>query len=163
MRIGTTTGICISGLLWLGIGCFLTFKGIAFLGLAIVSSKQEPLLDFLLQYNSTREKAGLVLIFGALVIGLFKGRVVLAKTVARQVKRLMNIPYPLSIKDLFPFSYLALILGMMSLGMALKFLPIAQDVRGTIDLAVGSALINGAFLYFKQALLLRSEIIRRQR
>jgi hypothetical protein len=75
----------------------------------------------------------------------------------------MMISHPLHLKDLFPLSYLAIIGSMMMLGMLLKFLPISHDIRGFIDLAVGSALINGAFLYFKQAILLKAEIIRRKR
>ena len=163
MRIGHIAGICFSGALWLIIGCFLTFKGIVFLGLTIVSEKAGPLMNVFMQMSSTRERAGMLLIFSALVLGLFKGRVVLARTVMRQVKRLLMLPHPLHIKDLFPLSYLAIILSMMLLGMSLKFLPISQDIRGFVDLAVGSALINGAFLYFKQALLLKAEIIRRKR
>jgi hypothetical protein len=162
MRIGHVAGIFVSGILWLIIGCFLTFKGVVFLGLTILSEKMDPLMQLLMKISSNRERAGLVLIFSALVIGLFKGRVVLAKTVMRQVKRLMGISHPLHLKDLFPLSYLAIIGSMMMLGMLLKFLPITHDIRGFIDLAVGSALINGAFLYFKQAILLKAEIVRRK-
>lgn len=163
MRIGHVAGICFSGSLWLMIGCFLTFKGVVFLGLTIMSEKIDPLMGLFMHFSPTKERAGLVLIFSALVVGLFKGRVVLSRTVMRQVKRILMISYPLHLKDLFPLSYLAIIFGMMLLGMALKFLPISQDIRGFVDLAVGSALINGAFLYFKQALLLKAEIIRRKK
>ncbi len=163
MRIGHVAGISFSGILWLIIGCFLTFKGVVFLGLTIMSEKIDPLMRLLMKITPNRERAGLVLIFSALVIGLFKGRVVLAKTVMRQVKRLMMISHPLYLKDLFPLSYLAIIGSMMMLGMLLKFLPITHDIRGFVDLAVGSALINGAFLYFKQAILLKAEIVRRKR
>lgn len=163
MRIGHVAGICLSGALWLIIGCFLTFKGVVFLGLTIISEKLDPMMGILMQISPSRERAGMILIFSALVVGLFKGRVVLAKTVMRQVKRLLMIAHPLHVRDLFPMSYLAIILSMMLLGMSLKFLPITQDIRGFVDLAVGSALINGAFLYFKQALLLKAEIVRRKR
>jgi hypothetical protein len=40
---------------------------------------------------------------------------------------------------------------MMMLGMIFRYLPIPIDVRGFIDLAIGSALMNGAMLYFRAA------------
>jgi hypothetical protein len=41
-----------------------------------------------------------------------------------------------------------LIGAMVGLGVTLRFLPIPVDLRGFIDTAVGSALVNGAMLYF---------------
>jgi hypothetical protein len=40
---------------------------------------------------------------------------------------------------------------MMALGLVFRFLPIPIDLRGLIDVAIGSALINGAMLYFRAA------------
>jgi hypothetical protein len=48
--------------------------------------------------------------------------------------------------------YWILLCLMMMLGMMFRFLPIAVDIRGGIDVAIGSALINGAMLYFRQIL-----------
>lgn len=161
MRLGHVSGIFISGALWLIIGCFLTFKGVVFLGGAILAEHLDPLMQLYTHWFTSKERAGMFLIFTALIVGLFKGRVVLAKTVMRQVKRLLLISHPLHLKDLFTWSYCVLILGMMLLGMSMRFLPISKDIRGFVDLAVGSALVNGAFLYFKQALFLKAEFIRK--
>jgi len=37
----------------------------------------------------------------------------------------------------------------MGLGMGIRYFGVPVDVRGLIDVAVGSALINGAMLYFR--------------
>jgi hypothetical protein len=38
---------------------------------------------------------------------------------------------------------------MVLLGLVIRFLPIPIDARGLVDVAIGSALINGAMLYFR--------------
>ncbi len=165
MRIGHIAGIVISGCVWLGIGCLLTFKGLFLIALAMVTDlgSSYPLVHLCTKLFRESERSILFLVFLAVIFGLIKGRFVLANTVKRTVKRLLLIPSPLKIQCLFPWSYVILVIGMMSLGMALKYLPIPKDVRGFIDIAVGSALINGAFIYFKHATLLKIEFSRRKK
>jgi hypothetical protein len=93
---------------------------------------------------------GLSLISKSLV-GFLKGRLVLSKTVKRITKRIYSLQAPVGFKDAFPVSYWLLIGFMMTLGMGLKFLPISIDIKGAIDVAIGSALVNGAMLYFRTA------------
>ena len=38
---------------------------------------------------------------------------------------------------------------MVFLGISMRFLPLAQDIRGFVDLTIGAALMNGALLYFR--------------
>ena len=163
MRFTHLLGIYLSGLVWLAIGCMLTFKGIVLFQATMFLEHPGALMSVYLKMFANKEKALMFLIFTALVVGLFKGKVVLSKTVNRTIKRLLMIPAPLKLKDLFPFPYLCLIAGMMSLGMILRFSPLSIDIRAFVDLAVGSALINGAFLYFKQGLLLKTELSRRKK
>ncbi len=40
---------------------------------------------------------------------------------------------------------------MMGIGVVFRFLPISHEIRGCVDIAIGSALIQGAFLYFLSA------------
>ena len=165
MRVGHIAGIVISGSVWLVMGCLLTFKGL-FLAVGSILSFQvaeHPLVAFFNYFFAHIERSGTCLVFVAIIVGMIKGRFVLAKTVNRFVKRIVLTPSPLKFKDLFPWRYLMLIGSMMCIGMLLRFLPIPKDVKAFIDLAIGSALINGAFLYFKQASMLKMEFARKKK
>ncbi|MBM3192130.1 MAG: hypothetical protein FJZ63_05735 [Chlamydiae bacterium] len=164
-RVGHVLGIVISGCVWLFIGCLLTVRGLFFIvGSMLVSSYDEsPLLKFLQKFFQDPEKSLLFLVFFAVMLGFLKGRFVLARTVRRAVKRLVLLPAPLKVQALFPWSYLLVMVAMMGLGMLFKYLSLAKDVRGFIDIAVGSALVNGAFIYFKHAQLLKAEFLKRKK
>lgn len=165
MRVGHITGIVISGTVWFIIGCLLTFKGLFLIVSSILAFQVElhPLVAFFNQFFQHLERSGTCLVFVAIVIGMIKGRFVLAKTVNKFVKRILLTPSPLKFKDLFPPRYLILIGSMMCIGMFLRFLPVPKDIKAFIDLAIGSALINGAFLYFKQASMLKVEFSRKKK
>lgn len=100
-----------------------------------------------------KEQAALLLIALSLLVGFIKGRWVLVKSVQRTVTRILSQPAPLKFSQIYAKSYYFLILGMMGLGFLIKFLPLAADFKGMVDVAVGSALINGAILYFRCALV----------
>lgn len=117
--------IALSGVLWFGIGIFLLYKGIHFIA-----------------GSSTYIAIGLL-------FGFVKGRVIFPKTVYRIVNRIRSFPEPISWKQLYPASYLILLSSMIALGIAARFLP--NDIRGLIDVAIGSALINGAMIYYRMA------------
>ena len=165
MRVGHIAGVVIAGSVWFIIGCLLTFKGLFLTVTSMISFQKggHPLMDWLYQFFHHVEKSATCLVFVAVFLGMLKGRFVLAKTVKKFVARILLIPSPLSFKDLFPGRYVILIASMMSLGMLLKVLPITDDVRAFIDLGVGSALINGAFLYFKRASMLKIEHLRKKK
>lgn len=131
--------ILFSGLLWLAAGISLLYKG-----LKLISAKPES--------------SGTLLIAIGLCIGFFKGRYVLSKTVDRVVARLGTLPAQIPFKDAFSKSYWILIGSMMALGMLFRFLPIDPSFRGLIDVAIGSALINGAMLYFRKASALPARV-----
>lgn len=141
--------IAISGFLWFFIGTFLLYKG---LHLITEAAFQADSLCFKMQgMCGTAQRAATIFIAMGLFIGFFKGRFVLAKTVRRVVARIAALPLPIRFKDAYSLSYWVLIASMMALGMIFRFLPIPIDIRGTIDVAIGSALINGAMLYFRSA------------
>lgn len=142
--------IFISGMVWFGIGCFLLTLG---LKLIIGSAGgYSPFLTMLGPLAGGVEQATVIVIALALVIGFFKGRFVLAKAVQRGINHIERFPNPTSVLNIYPKSYYLLILGMMGLGMLLKISGMPGDIRGLIDVAIGSALINGAMLYFRHAL-----------
>jgi hypothetical protein len=143
------TWIRLSGLIWLFAGCSLMYKGLAFLAEAAFDS--HSLCSKMQNTFGTSQKAATALMALGLMIGFLKGRFVLSKTVQRMVFRIQELPLPIRFKLVYPRSYWLLIGCMMGLGILLKYLPIPVDIRGTIDIAIGSALINGALLYFKAA------------
>lgn len=122
------TALLLSGAIWLGIGGMLLYKGLKFLT-AIA--------------EQGREQGALALIAIGLIIGFIKGRVVLS----RVVNRVKSMSEPIAFGELFNLRYLILIGTMMLIGVAMRFVRI--DIRGTVDVAIGAALINGAMLYIR--------------
>lgn len=165
MRFQHRSAILLLGLLWLLMGMFLLYKGLFYAVFSTLSfsSSQYPLLGFTAKYLKDVQTASMVLIFLGLLVGLVKGRTVLAKSAKRSVNRLLLIPSPLNLKDVFPLSYLILIGGMMLLGLSLKVFKLPFDIRGFIDIAVGAALVNGAIVYFKLLSLLKTRSVRKDK
>ncbi len=126
--------IAISGLIWLGIGMMLLYKGL-----------------HLIAQSDIQEKMATLWVAIGLLIGFFKGRFILAKTVRRVVLRIISLNLPIRLNEVYAPAYFLLIGGMMGLGVLFRFLPILQEFRGMIDIAIGSALVNGAILYFRAA------------
>jgi hypothetical protein len=141
--------IVLSGFVWLFIGVFLLYKGLRLIAQA--SFQSGSLCDRMQGTFGTPQQAATIFIAIGLMVGFFKGRFVLIKTVRRVVSRISSLPLPIRFKDAYSPSYYILIGSMMVLGMGFRFLPIPLDIRGTIDVAIGSALINGALLYFRAA------------
>ena len=141
--------IALSGFLWFAIGISLLYKGLNFI--AIAAFQTNSLCFKMKGIFGDTQRAALFLIGIGLLVGFMKGRFVLAKTVRRVVGRISSLPLPIRFKDAYSKSYWILIGSMVALGMTFRFLPIPIDLRGTIDVAIGSALINGAMLYFRAA------------
>lgn len=141
--------IVFSGIIWLSIGAFLLFKGLRFISEGTI---KPGTLCFQLQgIFGTPQQSGAFLIAIGLFIGFIKGRFVLSKTVKRVSFRIASLPSPIRFTSVYAPSYWILIGSMVALGMVLRYLPIPVDLRGLIDTAIGSALINGAMLYFRAA------------
>lgn len=130
-------------------GSFLIYKGVLMLSDSIF--QLDSLSHKLRGVFGAPEQAATTFIAIGLIVGFLKGRFVLSKTVKRVVARILSLPLPIQIKKVYAPSYWILIGSMMALGMLFRFLPIPIDAKGMIDLAIGSALINGAMLYFRAA------------
>ncbi len=135
--------IRLTGFVWFAIGTWLFFKGLKYVSYGAF----EP--SGISSFFATSERGAAILISAGLLVGFLKGQFVLRKTVTRVAGRIAALPMPLSIGKIYAPSYWILIGSMMLLGMSMNFLPIALDLRGAIDVAIGSALISGAILYFK--------------
>ncbi len=141
--------IVLSGFLWFLIGAFLLCKGLQYITAAIFQT--ESLCYRMQGIFGSAQRGATALIAIGLFVGFLKGRFVLVKTVRRVVNRIAALPLPIRLKDAYSRSYWILIGSMMALGMSFRFLPMPIDLRGTIDVAIGSALINGAMLYFRSS------------
>lgn len=135
----------LTGSTWILMGAWILFKGLKFVAYGGFSQN-----SFCSRFGEPGTGIALLITAG-LMMGYFKGRVVLKKTVWRVVSRLQSLPLPLRLKDLYAPSYLLLIGAMMAFGMLLNVLPVPLELRGFVDIAIGSALINGSLFYFKFA------------
>lgn len=148
--------ILFSGFLWLGVGVMLLYKGLRFISDATLSS--DSICFHLKDLFGSPAQAGTGMIAVGMMIGFAKGRFVLSKTVARVVGKIKTLEAPIRLSKVYPPAYWILIGSMVVLGMILKILPIPVDARGLIDVAVGSALTNGAMLYFRAAQRLKTNV-----
>ncbi|MBA2369645.1 MAG: hypothetical protein H0V82_11560 [Candidatus Protochlamydia sp.] len=157
LKVSHTTLVVLSGLIWLAIGCFLLSLGLNFIFESILKENlvtlKRPVLDSLSSLLGNSEQGALALIAIALWIGFMKGRFIFAKTVQKSVERILTLPNPVSLFLIYPKKYYILLGSMVLLGVLVKFAPL--DVRGGVDVIIGSALIQGAILYFKYAFSIR--------
>jgi hypothetical protein len=154
IKLKHTSLIVISGLIWLGIGIYLLQLGINLLMASCIHSELSanghyPAVTYLSAYVGNREGAALILVALGLFIGGIKGRYVLGKSARRGVDRILAFPNPTSLGNIYSVKYYLLLVLMMSLGISIKFLGIAGDIRGVIDITIGSALTNGSMYYFR--------------
>ena len=148
--------ITIAGCVWLCIGVGLLSQGVHLIIEKAAFHELEErggssLLSFFADYSGGIQQAGMILIAIALFIGYFKSRFVLAKTVRKMVVRIRQLPNPSPLYKIYSLAFYIVIAAMMGLGIIMKVTGIPTDIRGLIDVTVGSALINGALLYFKYA------------
>ena len=156
MRLNHVPAIVFSGATWLVIGLLLIIKGLNL----IVLGAQDPAasvawIPTFASLTGGLEQGALLLISIGLFVGFIKGRTVLAKTVKRMVERIHSMPQPIKMSQLYTARYCLLILLMMGLGISIRWMSLPVDVHGVIDVAIGSALINGALIYFRYALALK--------
>jgi hypothetical protein len=156
IKLSHKTLIVLSGFIWMGIGCMLLSLGINFLVESALHeqalySGNYPVIDGIASFAGGLEQAALVLVAFSLLIGYLKGRYVLGKSAYKGVERIRLFSNPTSLTNIYSAKYYILLAAMVGLGMSVKFLGLPVDVRGMIDVAIGSALINGAMIYFRLA------------
>ncbi|MBS0604000.1 MAG: hypothetical protein JSS60_03065 [Verrucomicrobia bacterium] len=160
MHLSKTTWIAISGVVWFIVGVGLLTLGLNFIVFKAQMEAHETtsLIAKMAPVAGGREQAALALITIGLIIGFIKGRFVLVKTVRRVVERILKLELPIKFSEVYSKGYLILIGGMILLGMSMKWLGLPAEVRGLIDVAIGSALMNGATAYFRVALAVNKEM-----
>jgi hypothetical protein len=146
--------IALAGIVWLIVGASLLTLGLRLITETAIIHQyvagHPSLLSVLAPISGGYEQAGMVLIALALALGYFKSRFVLIKTVRRAVARIRSFAEPVPIYKLYSPVFYLLIAFMMGLGMLMRASGIPADIRGVVDVAVGSALINGGVQYFRQ-------------
>lgn len=146
--------IAFSGLIWFGAGLYLLQLGLHFLVESAKLANNDlyvgPLLSLLAPIGSF-DQAILLLVVVGLSIGFLKGKFVFSRTVTKTVERILSFKPPVPFIKMYSAKYCILLGCMMLLGMSFKVLGFSFDVRGLVDIAIGSALINGSILYFRQA------------
>ena len=160
MRLSKAAWIAISGVTWFVIGMGLLTLGLHFIihKAQVELGETTSLLAKISPLAGGREQAALALITIGLIIGFIKGRFVLTKTVKRVSERILSLEPPLKLSQIYSRGYLFLIGGMVLLGMSMKYLGLPTDIRGLIDVGIGSALMNGASVYFRVAMHVRKEL-----
>ncbi len=159
MRLNHFKLIILSGLMWLGIGGYLLSLGMNFIvrTAELGAAETASLIARFAPIAGSREQAALLLVVIGLLIGFIKGRYVLSKTAKRLVQKIISLPAPIKLSQVYGVKYLGLIGVMVLLGMSMKWFHIPTEVRGLIDVAVGSALMNGALFYFRSGFALRKQ------
>jgi hypothetical protein len=140
MRISKPILLKISGAVWLGVGMMLLNLGAHFLMEIGPTGNEWPIL-------------GLIIL--SVMIGQVKGRTVLAKVAARSSARLEAISHKTTLMDLYTKKDLIVVGLMMLLGMSMKSFSLPAAVRGFIDVAVGTGLIQGALCYFRHSVTMK--------
>lgn len=160
LKFKPSTAVFIAGTLWLFIGVFLMNLGLRLIAdqaILLASENKISLIGELMKMFGGSHEAAVALIGIALVIGYFKGRFVLAKTVAKMVARISTFQNSIPFYKIWSPKFYLLVGAMITLGFLFRLFGLPVDIRGLIDLAVGAALVNGAVLYFKHASLMKKQ------
>lgn len=160
--ISPLTALILNGLTWLIVGVSLLYKGFFLVTIGIltdpIAAVSGPVIAYFYAQTRNIESSMLFLVFIGLLLGLIKAKLVLSKTIKKTFKRLVLKTSPIKLTDVFTLKYLVLIGFMASLGMSMKYLPIPIDIKAIIDVAVGAALITGAFTYFRYGVMVKAQL-----
>jgi hypothetical protein len=122
--------------LWLTGGLVLAIRG----GLFMAQDPSRPAMGLLLGACAL-----------ALIIGLAKGRFVLSKTSRRNIERLEALTEPQRPLAVYSLRSWILIALMVGISVALNFSGLPLLWRGTINLAIGAALMMSSLAYLQSA------------
>lgn len=153
LKLSHANLIFISGAIWMAIGAFLLQLGLSLL--VEPPPGNYPLLAFFAQFTRGSGEAAMAIVAIALSLGFLKGKFVLRKSAVKGVQRICSFPNPTALSSIYSGKYYILLFAMMLLGMSIKYSGMSPDIRGAIDVIVGSALISGAVCYFRMGWQLR--------
>ncbi len=85
----------------------------------------------------------------ALWIGWYKGSRILGRLAVKNLKRLRGIPQPSPLYRMFSGTSWLLVAFFACVGISMRFLPMADSVRGAVLLGVGLAMLTGVGYYLR--------------
>lgn len=132
-------------------GLMLLYKG-SKLFYALIVQGASPTLFTSWLIHIAGDMIFVALIFTAFILGFLKGHFVLRKSANRMIKKLSSLPNPTSPFHFYSPAFLGIIALMMLLGMSFSFFGLSPDIRGTIDIAIGVALIRGGMTFITKLL-----------
>lgn len=151
--------IILSGVIWFVVSLQLLWKGMNYTLISAIEEKG-AFFSFVETFVSEPVQASLIIVAIGVLVGILKGQFVLAKTVKRVIRRILTLQNPIPLKKLYTRGYFFLLLGMMLLGLSMRFIGLPFAIRGCIDIAIGFALLSGSFQYFRGAFFLSLELKR---
>jgi uncharacterized membrane protein len=155
-RFSHKTLYVLSGIVWLSVGLMLLNTGLVLIMSGFQSSQffsdgYSSFFPWLASLCAGPDNAAVILIGLGLVMGFFKGRFVLQKAAHKSFTRISQLDNPTHISNLYTKSNFVLIALMIAMGMSMRYFGMPFDIRGWIDVAVGSALTQGSVAYFQFA------------
>ena len=139
--------------IWFLVGGMLLYKGVEYLmesvALQLIARDEQPLLGFFTHLLGSPYYALMQMLFASLAIGYVKGFLALKRSTERLIRVVQPYGEKIPLAAAFPWWYVAVMVVMMGLGMAMKFAPLYSDVRGMIDVAVGFALLSGSTFFLR--------------
>lgn len=157
LLINRSTLLSMSGIIWFCIGSMLLNLGINLMLEAAIEATPTLLPKISALMGITWVTLSLVSI--ALLVGYLKGKFLLIKTVKKETSRILSLPDPVKLKNLYHKNYIFLIVIMISLSLFIKISNISMTIRALIDIAIGSALLQGAIFYLRYANICRKQKI----
>jgi hypothetical protein len=118
--------------IWMAGGLVLSWRGIQFLA------------------DTTLPMTTLILaVFGALLIGMLKGKFVLNKSSIRNIIRLQALEMPQRPIHVYPLRSWIVISIMLMISLSLNFFNVDTFIRGLVNLGVGMGLMTSSFIYLR--------------
>jgi len=155
-RVSHSTLYRISGFIWLAVGIVLLNTGLVLIMSGFTSHPFDPqgyssIFSYLSELVRGPDNAACLFIGIGLALGLVKGRFVMRKVACKSFDRIKLLENPTPITNLYTKANLFVLVAMVFLGMSMRYMAVAYDIRGLIDAAVGAALMQGAINYFQYA------------
>lgn len=152
--------ISIVGMVWFIVGIFLLFSGlklIFFTGL-IKGQSFTPIISVIMYaFTGAIIPTMIVIVFLGLLLGYAKSKWAFVRVIRKTVQRIYPMPGLVRISNLYRLHEILLIFAVIALSRIVQFIHLPLDIQGVVNIAIGSALINGAVVYFRFALRIKEE------
>lgn len=153
--------ITIVGMVWFIVGLALLFSGLEMIFLIDFLQGQTftPLINILMYaFTGAIIPSIIVICLVGLLLGYVKSKWALVRMIGKTMERIYPLSGLVRISNLYRLHEALLVIAVITLSRVIKIFPIPLDVQGVINIAIGSALINGAVIYFRFALRIEEDV-----